>query len=75
VQQAMVFGPRRNAIEALEQVEDRPPRERYHAYPFDLSAACASASSSHSRSPAIPVADRRRADDWLDVTTQKAVWT
>src|SRR6478752_3200880 len=37
VQQAMVSDHGEKAIEALEQVKIARPRERYHAYPFELS--------------------------------------
>jgi len=48
------FGPtEKRRSRALEQVKIRPPARALHAYPFEPRAACASASSSHSRSPAI----------------------
>jgi len=37
VQQAMAADRGKKAIEALEQVKIARPRERYHAYPFELS--------------------------------------
>ena len=45
-------GAGEKAVEMLEQVRIARPRERYHAYPFEFPAACASAWSSRSRSPA-----------------------
>jgi peptide/nickel transport system ATP-binding protein len=62
------------AIEALEQVRIARPRERYHAYPFELSGGMcqrvviALALACH---PQLLIADEPTTG--LDVTTQKAV--
>src|SRR6202795_3930743 len=74
VQQAQVGDRGEKAIEALEQVKIARPRERYHAYPFELSGgmcqrvviALALACNPQLLIPAEPTTG-------LDVTTQKAV--
>ena len=63
VQQSKVSDRGEKAIEALEQVKIARPRERYHAYPFELSGrhvpACRDRAGAGLQSAA---SDRRRAD-------------
>ena len=74
VQQSQVGDRGEKAIEALEQVKIARPRERYHAYPFELSGGMcqrvviALALACH---PQLLIADEPTTG--LDVTTQKAV--
>ncbi|MET0219257.1 MAG: ABC transporter ATP-binding protein [Tardiphaga sp.] len=62
------------AIEALEQVKISRPRERYHAYPFELSGGMCQRvviALALACNPQLRIADEPTTG--LDVTTQKAV--
>ncbi|HXL31079.1 MAG TPA: ABC transporter ATP-binding protein [Bradyrhizobium sp.] len=62
------------AIEALEQVKIARPRERYHAYPFELSGGMCQRvviALAPACNPQLLIADEPTTG--LDVTTQKAV--
>src|SRR6201997_717789 len=74
VQQSQVGDRGEKAIEALEQVKIARPRERYHAYPFELSGGmCQRVVIPLARAcnPQLLIADEPTTG--LDVTTQKAV--
>src|SRR6202522_3238113 len=74
VQQSLVADRGEKAIEALEQVKIARPRERYHAYPFELSGAMCQRvviALALACNPQLLIADEPTTG--LDVTTQKAV--
>src|SRR6218665_226896 len=74
VQQAQVADRGEKAIEALEQVKIARPRERYHAYPFELSGGMCQRvviALALACRPQLLIADEPTTG--LDVTTQKAV--
>src|ERR1700690_645025 len=74
VQKSQVADRGEKAIEALEQVRIARPRERYHAYPFELSGGMCQRvviALALACGPRLLIADEPTTG--LDVTTQKAV--